>query len=69
MNVLRDVVEELFSMFMGDARLSLGVLLVVGAAAALAYVGQPLFAGATLLLGSLGLVLGNVVHAARKSVR
>jgi hypothetical protein len=67
MSVIRDVLEELFSMFMGDARLSVGVLLIVGAAAGLAYVGQPLLAGATLLLGCLGLVLGNVLYAARKS--
>jgi hypothetical protein len=66
-SVIRDVLEELFSMFMGDARLSIGVLLVVGAAAGLAYVGQFFFAGTILLLGSLGLVLGNVLYAARKN--
>ena len=69
MSVLRDVLEELFSMFMGDARLSIGALLVVGAAAALVYAGQPLLAGAILLLGSLSLVLGSVLYAARKSGR
>jgi hypothetical protein len=69
MSVLRDVAEELFSMFAGDARLSIGVLIVVGAAAALAYAGQPLLAAAVLLLGSLGLVVGSVLYAARRSGR
>jgi hypothetical protein len=67
MSVLRDVLEELLSMFMGDARLSIGILAVVAVAALLAYVGQPWFAGAALLLGSLGLVVASVLEAARKS--
>ena len=67
MSVLRDVLDELFSMFMGDVRLSIGVLIVVGTAAVLANVGQFWLGGATLLLGCLGLAFGSVLYAARKS--
>jgi hypothetical protein len=67
MNVLREVAEELFSMFVGDARLAIGVLLVVAVATAAATFVQPWLGGAVLLLGSLGLLLDSVLHAARKA--
>jgi hypothetical protein len=67
MNVLREVAEELFSMFVGDARLAIGVLLVVAVAAAAATFVQPWLGGVVLLLGCLGLLLDSVLHAARKA--
>jgi hypothetical protein len=67
MSVLRDVLEELFSMFAGDARLTIGILAVVAVSAALAVFGQPWLGGAVLLLGCLGLLFDSVLHAARKS--
>ncbi|HUO88325.1 MAG TPA: hypothetical protein VMU08_04050 [Rhizomicrobium sp.] len=67
MSVLRDILDELLSMFLGDARLSLAILAVVAAAAALVYAGQPWLAGAVLLLGCVGLMLGSVILAARKA--
>ena len=58
MNTLREVFEELFSMFAGDVWLTAGALAAVAAAAALRYltdessvaVGAILFAGCALAL-------------------
>ncbi len=69
MSVIRDVLEELFSMFVGDARLTIGVLIVVALAAALAAFVQPWVGGAALLLGCLGLLLDSVLYAARRKLR
>jgi Flp pilus assembly protein protease CpaA len=67
MSVLRDVFEELFSMFVGDARLTVGILVVVAASATLAFFVQSWLSGAVLLLGCLCLLFDSVLHAARKS--
>lgn len=70
MSILREVLAELFSMFVADARLSAAVLLLVGAVAALLTLAEgldPLIAGGLLLLGCLGLVIESVRRAARRS--
>ncbi|MBL6939017.1 MAG: hypothetical protein ISS15_18270 [Alphaproteobacteria bacterium] len=64
MSVLAEVFAELFSMFAGDARLSLGALAVVALAAAAAWFAAPLVAAAVLLLGSLAVLVVNVMLAA-----
>jgi len=65
MSVLREVLAELFSMFAGDARLSIGALLVVGIAAATAAV-APALTPAVLLFGGLAVLVVNVLLAARR---
>jgi hypothetical protein len=65
MSVLRDVLAELFSMFVGDARLTLGAVLVVGLAALSAAV-APALTPAVLLVGSLAVLIINVLLAARR---
>jgi hypothetical protein len=65
MSVLREVLAELFSMFAGDARLSMGALLVVGIAAATATV-APTLTPAVLLLGGLAVLVVSVLLAARR---
>ena len=71
MTIFSEVLAELFSMFLGDARLSLAILLVVAASAALVDLAgaAPLVGGAVLLVGCLGTVLGAVLHAARRAGR
>ena len=64
MSVLREVLAELFSMFAGDARLSMGALLVVGIAAATATV-APTLTPPVLLLGGLAVLVVSVLLAAR----
>lgn len=68
MTILRDVLAELFGMFVGDARLTVAVLAVVAAAAALIdLVGiDPLIGGCVLLFGCLTVVVGAVVWTARR---
>jgi hypothetical protein len=66
-SVISEVFAELFSMFAGDARLSLGTLgVVVLAAAAAAWFATPVVAGAVLLVGSLGVLVVSVLLAARR---
>jgi len=67
MTVLREVLRELLSMFVADARLSAAILAVVAVAALLlrALPGQPLVSGAALLVGSLLVVVTGVLRAAR----
>jgi hypothetical protein len=68
MTVLRDVLAELFSMFVADARLTASVLAVVALAALLifaAHVGA-LSAGAVLLIGCLGVLVEAVLREARR---
>lgn len=63
MNILKDVLAELFSMFVGDTRLTLAILAVVGVAALLIVVVglAPLAGGAFLVLGCV-VVLVLAVH-------
>jgi hypothetical protein len=67
MSVLRDVLDELFSMFAADAWLSLGILAVVITAALVAVFVAPLTGGLLLLAGCLALLAGSVLRAAGKA--
>ncbi len=71
MSVIREVLEELWSMFVGDRRLTLLVLLLVAAAAAIATLApQYAVAAAVLLLvGALAILADVVFQAARKARR
>jgi hypothetical protein len=62
--ILRDVAR----LFVDDGSLALAILAVVVAAAIVAALTPdvPLLSGATLLLGNLGVLLVNVVRAARR---
>lgn len=68
MSLLKEVLAELFGMFMADARLSLAVLLLVGAVALLIDVARvdPLLAGAVLLAGCLAIVAAVTAATARR---
>ncbi len=68
MSVLMEVLEELWSMFVGDRRLTLLVLLLVGAtAAAGAFLHAPPVVIASLLaVGALGVLLDSVLQASRR---
>lgn len=68
MIILRDVLTELFGMFVGDARLTAAVLVVVAATAALIEVGDlsPLIGGGVLLVGCLAVLMDAVLRAARR---
>jgi hypothetical protein len=67
-NVVKEVLEELWSMFVGDRRLTLLTLLVVALSAAVA-----IFAKATLLaavlvfVGAIAVLADAVFAAARKA--
>lgn len=65
MSVLREVFAELFSMFVGDARLTVSALLVVGLAALSASF-APALTPVVLLVGGLAVLAVNVLIAARK---
>lgn len=67
MTILKDVLAELFGMFVGDARLTAAILAVVAAsAAAIELAGAPpLVGGGLLLVGSLAVVIGAVLLTAR----
>jgi hypothetical protein len=71
MNVIVEVLEELWSMFAGDRRLTLLVLVVVAVAAAVALLLPKLQALAPLLLlmGALAVLADSVFQAARKARR
>lgn len=67
MTILEDVLAELIGMFLGDARLTAAILIVVALSAALIDVAgvEPLIGGGVLLVGCLVLV----VESARRSGR
>ncbi|HVM99176.1 MAG TPA: hypothetical protein VMT68_03095 [Caulobacteraceae bacterium] len=68
MSVIAEVLEELWSMFVGDRRLTLLLLAVVGLAAVVAYVVlQPLLAAGIVLTGAVAVLADSVFEAARKS--
>ena len=71
MRILTDVLAELFGMFVADARLTLAILALVGASAALIDLTEaaPLFGGGLLLVGCLGVVVGSVHWAARQQIK
>lgn len=67
MRTLAAVFRELTGLFIEDSSLTLAVLIVIILAALAAYLmpDMPLAAGAILLFGSLGVLLANVLRAAR----
>jgi hypothetical protein len=68
MSVLKDVLEELWSMFAGDRRLTLLTLGVVAISAAVAYLAKATMLSAVLLLvGALAVLTDAVLQAARKA--
>jgi hypothetical protein len=69
MNVLTDVLEELWSMFVGDRRLTLLTLLVVALSAALAFVAKASFLAAIVVLVGAIAVLTDAVFAAARRAR
>ncbi len=71
MNVIREVLEELWSMFVGDRRLTLLVLAVVALAAALAVFvpSARVLAAVIILAGALAVLADSVLQAARKARR
>ena len=67
MSVLKEVLDELWSMFVGDRRLTFLVLLVVAAAAACAMeFNAHLLAAALLLVGALAVLADSVWQASRR---
>jgi len=68
MSILKDVLEELFKMFVSDVRLTLAILTTVLAAAALIdlTILPPLAGGAVLLVGCIGVLLISVLREARR---
>jgi len=70
MTLLRDIAAELLGMFLADARLTIGILILVALVAALAesHTVAPLLAGGALLVGCLTiLVLAAWREARRRS--
>ena len=62
MSVIKAVGAALFGMFLGDGRLTIGIVLLVACAGALIYLAgiDPLFAGTLLALGCPLLLIQNV---------
>ena len=69
MNVLRAITTELLGLFVDDGSLALGILSVVGCAAALALAAHaPAFvSGGVLLAGCLAVLAENLRRAAKKT--
>ncbi len=67
MNTFVGILRELGGMFVDDGALALAIVAVVAVAAVLAVLmpSMPLVAGAVLLFGCLGVLLVNVMAAAR----
>jgi len=68
MTLLRDVVSELFGMFVTDARLSVAILVLVAAVAGLIakFDLDPLVGGAILFLGCHLILIEAAVREARR---
>jgi uncharacterized membrane protein YhaH (DUF805 family) len=68
MNILREVAGELLKMFVGDAWLTIGILIVVSVTGSLTGSGAapPLLGGAILFLGCIVVLVASVVVAARR---
>ena len=68
MSVVAEVFSELWSMFVGDRRLTLLVLAVVALAAAISHAArQPLLAGGVVFAGAVAVLVDSVLMAARKA--
>ena len=68
MSILKDVLAELFGMFVADAHLTVAILCVVAVAAGLIGVADvtPLIGGGALLAGCLGVTIAAILSAARR---
>lgn len=68
MNILREVAGELLKMVVGDAWLTVGILTVVSLTGLLTGSGAvpPLFGGAILFLGCIGVLVASAVLSARR---
>jgi hypothetical protein len=70
MTMLKDIAAEIIGMFVGDARLTLAVLAIVGAATAMIKLGvAPLGAGGLLLAGCLFVLIESIWRGARSAIR
>ena len=69
MRLLREVAFEIYSMFAGDAVMSIFVVAIVAAAAALRFLTltPPFFIGFGLLAGCLALLIYRVILYAHRS--
>lgn len=71
MSILLDVLKELWSMFVGDARLTIAILVLIGAVALAIDTGvidpelNPLVAGGALLVGCLAILVEATAREAR----
>lgn len=67
MKLLCQVTRDLISMFIADARMSLAILAVVSLAAVILGLedGSGYLGGVVLTLGSLGVLIGGVLSAAK----
>ena len=68
MNILKDVLSELFSMFVSDARLTAAILAMVAIAAALidGTALPPLAGGLALLAGCIAVLVISIRREARR---
>ena len=68
MNIIRDVAAGLFKMFVGDALLTAGTLVMVAVAGLLTRAGvvPPLFGGAVLFVGTTAVLAASVVLSSRR---
>jgi hypothetical protein len=68
MNIARGVLNELRGMFIGDARLTIGISVLISVVAALVAIFrvEPLVAGGVLLVGSLAILIETAIHKARR---
>ena len=71
MKLLRDIAKVLVGMFLADARLSGGILILVGLVAALAegQVVDPLVGGSVLLVGCLAILVMAAWRETRRRSR
>jgi len=68
MNVVKEVLEELWSMFVGDRRLTLLTLMVVAIAAAVSLLAKATtLAAALIFVGAVAVLADAVFQAARKA--
>jgi len=71
MTMLKELATEFIGMFVGDARLTLAILALIGGAAILVeFAGTPkLVGGGFLLFGALALLIESVRRSARAAQR
>ena len=69
MNIFREVAGELLKMFVGDAGLTVGILIVVSLTGLLAELNAvpPLFGGAVLFLGCIFVLVASVALSSRRA--